>query len=257
MSIPILPLVPAAGGDCAACSDGLDFAIDFAFQPIVDVRQRQIVGHEALVRGEQGEGAESVLARLTPQTIYAFDQLVRVTAIEKAAALGMRERLSINFLANAVRDPRHCIRSTFAAARTFNFPLERIGFEVVGGARVEDSGQLIEIFNAYREYGFQTAYDDFGAGFVGLNLLAQFQPDVVKLDIDLVRAVDRDPARQAIVKAVIAMCGALGSRVLAEGVETRAERDYLFDAGVDLMQGYYFCRPVFRGLGTIDPALWP
>lgn len=257
MSIPILPAEPAAAGDCAACHDGLDFAIDFAFQPIVDVRQRLIVAHEALVRGALGESAESVMARLTPDSVYAFDQACRTTAIEKASGLGMRERLSINFLANAVRDPRHCLRSTLSAARAYNFPIERITFEVVGGKRVEDSGHLVEILNAYREYGFQTAYDDFGAGFVGLNLLAEYQPDIVKLDLELVRGIDRTPVKQAIVKGVIAMCGALGSRVLAEGVETRAERDFLFDAGVDLMQGFYFCRPVFRGLGSIDSALWP
>ena len=253
--IPINTSKPAAG-DCAACVDTLDFSFDYAFQPIVDFRQRRIYAHEALVRGPSGEPAATVLARVHPGNVYVFDQACRMKAVECAARLQMRELLSINFIANAVRDPRHCIRSTFAAARAHHFPIEQIVFEVTEGEKVEDSGHLVEIFNAYREYGFTTAIDDFGAGYSGLNLLSEFQPDVIKIDMELVRDIDSKAPRQVIVRAVTAMCAELGIRVLAEGVETRAERDFLFDAGIDLMQGYYFCRPVFQGLGTVDPALW-
>lgn len=243
--------------DCAACATTLDFAFDYAFQPIVDVRQRRIYAHEALVRGPDGESAASVLAQVTPANIYIFDQASRVNAVECAARLQMRELLSINFNANAVRDPQHCIRSTFAAARACNFPIEQIIFEVTEGERVEDSGHLVAIFRAYHEFGFMSAIDDFGAGWSGLNLLAEYQPDVVKIDMALVRDVDIKAPRQAIVRAISAMCAELGIAVLAEGVESRAERDFLFDAGIDLMQGYYFCKPVFQGLGTIAPSLWP
>lgn len=257
--IPIntAPAIPgSASEDCPGCSDALDFSFDYAFQPIVDFRQRRIFAHEALVRGTAGEPAASVLARVTRANVYRFDQTCRIMAVECAARLGMRELLSINFIANAVRDPRHCIASTFAAARAYHFPVDQILFEVTEGERVEDSGHLVEVFRAYREYGFHTAIDDFGAGYAGLNLLSEYQPDIVKIDMDLVRHVDSKAPRQAIVRAVAAMCAELGIRVLAEGVETRAERDFLFDAGIDLMQGFFFCRPVFRGLGTIDQALW-
>jgi EAL domain-containing protein (putative c-di-GMP-specific phosphodiesterase class I) len=238
---------------CKDCAAALEFDFDFAFQPIVDVRERRIVAHEALVRGTRGEGAESVMLQVTPATMYGFDQRCRTLAIERAAALGMRERLSINFIANAVRDPRHCVRSTLAAARAFHFPLEQIMFEVTGRQSVDDRGHLIEIFNAYREYGFQTALDDFGADHGGLTLLADFRPDIVKIDMHLVRNIDRDPARQAIVAGLVAMCRALGVRMLGKGVETRAERNFLAGAGVELMQGYWFCHPVFQGLGVVDP----
>lgn len=254
--IPIYASADAAAIDCAACADPRDFAFDFAFQPIVDVRQQRIVAHEALVRGPAGEPAATVLAQVTPATVYSFDQLCRIRAVEAAARLQMREVLSINFLANAVRDPRHCIRSTFAAARAYDFPVERIQFEVVGGERVEDSGHLLEIFNAYREYGFHTAIDDFGAGFAGLNLLATFQPDVVKIDMALVRGIEHSTPRQVIVRALAAMCRQLGVRLLAKGVETAPERDFLVSEGIDLMQGYLFARPAFRALATVAPARW-
>jgi EAL domain-containing protein (putative c-di-GMP-specific phosphodiesterase class I) len=244
----------AADSSCAACDYPLGFEFDFAFQPIVDVRQRCIFAHEALVRGTHGEGADIIMARVTRANMYTFDQRCRTLAIERAAALGMRERLSINFIANAVRDPRHCIRSTFAAARAFHFPTGQIMFEVTGREPVDDHGHLVEIFDAYREYGFHTAIDDFGAGQANLNLLADFQPHIVKIDMHLVRGVDHDATRQAIVGGVLAMCRDLGVQALAEGVETREERDYLAAAGVDLMQGHWFSHPVFRALATIDPS---
>lgn len=252
--IPVYASPEAAAIDCAACAGPLDFSFEFAFQPIVDVRLRRVVAHEALVRGPNGENSATVLARVTPATLYSFDQRCRVKAIETAARLGMREILSINFLANAVRDPRHCIRSTFAAAHAFGFPIERIQFEVVGGEWVEDRGHLIEIFQAYREFGIGTAIDDFGAGFGSLTLLAAFQPDVVKLDMALVRGIEHHRPRQAIVRGMLAICRDLGVRALAEGVETAPERDFLADAGVDLMQGHLFCKPLFQELGAVDPA---
>ena len=124
------------------------------------------------------------------------------------------------------------------------------------GERIEDRAHLVHIFHEYRRFGFQTAIDDFGAGYAGLNLLAEYQPDILKIDIDLVRNVDVNPARQAIVKGITAICKALGIKVLAEGIETRAERDFLSAAGIDLMQGFWFCQPVFKGLGEIPQAAW-
>jgi EAL domain-containing protein (putative c-di-GMP-specific phosphodiesterase class I) len=243
---------------CPGCRDGepVGFEFDYAYQPIVDVASRSIYAHEALVRGPRGESAASVLAQVTPDNVYRFDQACRVKAVAGAARLGMRELLSINFLPNAVYRPEVCIRSTFQAARVHQFPVERIIFEVTEGERVQDRAHLVNIFREYRRFGFQTAIDDFGAGYAGLNLLSEYQPDLIKIDMDLVRNIDTSAPRQAIVRAITAMCGEMGVRVLAEGIETRAERDFLAAAGIDLMQGYFFCKPVFQGLGQIDPAAW-
>ncbi|MDL2355647.1 MAG: EAL domain-containing protein [Pseudomonadota bacterium] len=243
---------------CPGCRDEepLRFEFDYAYQPIVDFAARNIYAHEALVRGPNGESAASVLAQVTPDNVYRFDQACRVKAVAGAARLGMRELLSINFLPNAVYRPEICIRTTFEAARLHNFPIERIIFEVTEGERVQDRAHLVNIFREYRRFGFQTAIDDFGAGYAGLNLLSEFQPDLIKIDMDLVRNIDTSAPRQAIVRAIAAMCAELGIRVLAEGIETRSERDFLVSAGIDLMQGYFFSKPVFLGLGRIDPAAW-
>ena len=109
----------------------------------------------------------------------------------------------------------------------------------------------------YKRLGFATAIDDFGAGYSGLNLLADFQPDYLKLDIKLVRDIHRDRSRQAIVSGIVTVCRDLGVRIVAEGVEQVDEARWLRDAGIRYFQGYLFARPAFEALPavTIDPAL--
>jgi EAL domain-containing protein (putative c-di-GMP-specific phosphodiesterase class I) len=244
---------------CRACRDGdaLDFRFSYAYQPIVDVSQRTVFAHEALVRGPKGEGAHTVLSRLDDTNRYRFDQACRVKAIKGAALLGLRERLSINFLPNAIYKPEVCIRTTLEAARVHQFPVERIIFEATEGEVISDGKRLAHILREYKRTGFMTAIDDFGAGYAGLNLLADFQPDIIKLDMALVRGVDASHPRQAIIRGILRMCAELDIRVLAEGIETPAERDFLIDEGVNLMQGYLFCRPAFEARGVIDPMAWP
>lgn len=243
---------------CTGCrtSDGVGFEFAYAYQPIVDLASRTVYAHEALVRGPQGESAWSVLSQVNDTNRYHFDQACRVKAIKGAAELGMQELLSINFLPNAVYRPEACIQSTFAAAREYDFPIERIIFEVTESEQVMDRPHLVNIFREYHKFGFLTAIDDFGAGFAGLNLLAEFQPSILKVDMDLVRGIDQSAPKRAIVDGIIAIGAALNVRVLAEGIETPQERDCLRDAGISLMQGYLFCRPAFRALGTIAPEAW-
>ncbi|WP_277183658.1 EAL domain-containing protein [Caballeronia sp. BR00000012568055] len=235
---------------CEACRVPNDKGIDlaFAFQPIVDVRTGAAYAHEALVRGPNGEGAASVLAQVDDANRYHFDQRCRTVAIEQAASLNMSGFLSINFMPNAVYQPEACIRSTFEAAEKFQFASDRIIFETVEGENVISRSHLVDIFRAYRRFGFQTAIDDFGAGYSGLTLLAEFQPDLIKLDMELVRGIDTDSVRQSIARGVLSMCRDLGIRVIAEGIETRGERDFFAAHGVSLMQGYFFARPEFRSI---------
>jgi EAL domain-containing protein (putative c-di-GMP-specific phosphodiesterase class I) len=243
---------------CQKCKDSqqLDIDIVFAYQPIVDLHTRSIYAHEALVRGPNGESAFSVLSQVTDANRYLFDQTCRVQAIRGAAELGLKELLSINFLPNAVYQPAACIRSTFEAARRYDFPIERIIFEVTEGECVQDRPHLVNIIREYNAFGFHTAIDDFGAGYAGLTLLSDYQPDIIKIDMELVRDIDTSKPKQAIVNGIVAICAALNVRVLAEGIETKAERDFLRDAGIGLMQGYLFCKPAFRAIGVIDPSAW-
>jgi len=237
---------------CPGCRAPFETAITMAFQPIVDVADGSVFAYEALVRGADGSGAGAVLSRVTPDNRFAFDQLCRRTAVEHAARLGIESRVSINFMPNAVYQPSLCLGTTLAAARRHAFPIERIMFEVTEGERIEDRPHLVRILNEYKRQGFTTAIDDFGAGHSGLNLLAEFQPDVIKLDMDLIRGIADDRPRQAIVASIVRMARELKIELIAEGIETDAEFRRLHEMGVRLMQGYLFARPGFEILPTVN-----
>ena len=238
---------------CSACKDGapLDFDFSMAFQPIFDMKSGVPWAYEALVRGADGAGALAVLDRVTPDNRYAFDQRCRVVAIERAVAAGILDgdaRLSINFLPNAVYSPKACIQLTLRTAAANRFPTDRLIFEFTENEKIKDPDHVMGIVHSYQEMGFTTAIDDFGAGHAGLNLLAQFRPDVIKLDMELLRGIDTSTPRRMIVEAVVGLCARLGVRVVAEGIETQAELDAVRSLGIDLVQGYLLARPAFEAL---------
>ena len=242
---------------CNACADKGELGFDFsmAFQPIVDCQNRRLFGYEALVRGLDGEPAGTVIAKVSDDNLYLFDQLCRVKAIALAAELDLTSILSINFLPNAVYKPERCIRTTLSAAKAHNFPLERIMFEFTESEQMRDSGVVKEIVEYYKRSGFLTAVDDFGAGYAGLGLLADFQTNLVKFDMALMRNIERDYPRQRIVVNCLKLFEELGITALAEGVETLEEMRWLKQAGVRLMQGYLFAKPGFESLPSVDMQL--
>jgi EAL domain-containing protein (putative c-di-GMP-specific phosphodiesterase class I) len=226
-----------------------------AFQPIMDLVTAEPFAYEALVRGPQDDTAASVLAKVTPANRYAFDQQCRVKAIRTAAAAGLLQtpaRLSINFLPNAVYEPKACIQLTLATAAAIDFPTDRLIFEFTENEEMVDPAHVARIVDSYKRMGFGTALDDFGAGHAGLNLLARFQPDIIKLDMELVRNVDTSLPRRIIIDAVVKMCAQLGATVIAEGIETRGELEALRDLGVRYIQGFLFAEPQFERLPVVD-----
>lgn len=243
---------------CAECQGDqrLGFEFRMAFQPVVDARDRSIYGYEALVRTPDGGGAAEVIAQVTPEQLYRFDQTCRVRAIVTAAELGLQSRLFINFFPNAVYQPATCIRLTLRAAQISGFPTENLVFEAAESEEVRDQAHVRRIFSDYRSRGFLTAIDDFGAGYAGLSSLTGFQPDLIKLDMGLVRGIDTDPVRQAIVAGTARIASGIGSTLLAEGVETAGEYRMLRALGIDLFQGYLFGRPALERLETVPETLW-
>lgn len=245
---------------CEGCStaSSLDFEFTMAFQPLYDAVADRVWGYEALVRGASGESAFTVLSNVSAEQTYRFDQDCRVKAIELASRLfpaGEDLMLSINFMPNAVYEPAACLRATLVAANQYDFPKTAIMFEFTENEEVEDASHLTNIITEYRKHGFTTAIDDFGAGHAGLGLLVDFQPDLLKIDMKIVRGVDTSPARQAVVRGIIAMARDLDIMVLAEGVETESEFAFLKGAGVRLFQGYWFAEPAFEALPEISPGV--
>lgn len=227
-----------------------------AFQPIFDIDAQQVYSQEALVRGADNAPASAVFAQVGDHNLYRFDQTCRVTAIKLASELGISTRLNVNFMPNAVYRPELCIRTTLEAAQTYNFPIDRIVFEVTEGEQITDLTHLRAILTHYRQRGFIVAIDDFGAGYAGLTLLADFQPDLIKLDMGLIRDIDHDKARRTICSSIVEMSRELGVEVIAEGIERRDELRCLADIGVHLFQGYYIAKPSFESLAMINPAMY-
>jgi EAL domain-containing protein (putative c-di-GMP-specific phosphodiesterase class I) len=242
---------------CGACREpqpGLPFTM--AFQPIVDIRERRIVAHEALVRGSGGESAAAVLAAVTEDQIYGFDQACREKAIGLAAELGLATDLHINFMPRAVYEPRACIRRTLEAAQRHGFPLDRLTFEFIEHERVADPAHLLDIVEEYRRHGFKIAMDDFGTGYSDLLSLARIRPDIIKLDRMLIENCQTDKGRLAIIAAVLALGTELGAQVVIEGVERAEELAALRDAGARYMQGYLFARPIFQDIAGDADIAW-
>ncbi|MCF3936512.1 EAL domain-containing protein [Acuticoccus sp. M5D2P5] len=237
----------------------LGFGFGFAFQPIVDLRNRSIFAYEALVRGLDGEPAHTILSRLVPHNRRDFDQATRAKAIALASRLfrDSDTRLSINVDPNSIGSPAESLVSTFAAAQTHGFPIHRLIFEITEHEKIDNLDRLRSIIDHYRRLGFTSAVDDFGAGFSGLSTLVAFVPDLIKLDRELVRDIDTSPQRQAILSGIMMIAKALRVRVVGEGVETADELAYLIGAGVDLVQGYYIARPRFGALPHVDFCALP
>lgn len=242
---------------CNNCADkgSLDFDFTMAFQPIIKCQTKEIFGYEALARGLNNESAHSVIAKVNDQNCYVFDQLCRIKAIALAAKLNLDSILSINFLPNAIYKPKRCIRTTLDAAKKYDFPIERIMFEFTEVEKIKDAAFVKNIVEYYKRSGFITAIDDFGSGYAGLGLLADFRTNIVKIDMALIRNVDQDESRQAIVRNCHNLFTDLKIKSLAEGVETREEMLWLKAIGIDLMQGYLFAKPGFEHLPSVDFSL--
>jgi EAL domain-containing protein (putative c-di-GMP-specific phosphodiesterase class I) len=231
--------------------DAPDPDFSFAFQPIVDANAREVFSYEALIRGVGNESAPHVLRQVPTERLFAFDQKARAHAINLAMRLGISCHLNLNFLPRSLEASPTSIVSSLEAAERANLPIKRIVIEVVEGEIIEDHSQFSRLINEYRGIGLKVAIDDFGAGYSGLNLLAEFQPDQVKLDMKLITGIERHGPRQAIVRAISQICSDLGIDIVAEGIETEDEYAWLASQGIRLFQGYLFAKPGFESFPAV------
>ncbi|HEY4199608.1 MAG TPA: EAL domain-containing protein [Devosiaceae bacterium] len=223
-----------------------------AFQPIVDTRaENPIFAYEALVRGPAGEGADAIFAAVPETSLIAFDALCRSRAIEIAASLGLTANLSVNVSAPAISDRHYGLHTSFKTARQVGWPIERLIFEMTEHNPVKDFHRLGRWVEAARSRNVTIAIDDFGAAYAGLNTLLLLRPQMIKLDLALIRGIDTDRGRQALVKGLLDACTCLGCSVVAEGVETAAEFSTLSRLGITLMQGYFFAMPALASFPQI------
>lgn len=220
----------------------------FAFQPIVNVATHTIVSYEALVRGREQQTALQILQSVSDTDRYHLDETLRQQAIQLAARLKIGCNLNLNLLPLALEVSETAVHSTLAMAEKHGIPTSRIALEIVESEIINNVDWFVQSINDFRSLGVHISIDDFGAGYSGLNLLASFQPDSIKIDMSLMRDIDSIGPKQAIVRGIVRTCLDLGIDIIAEGIETDDEYSWCKDEGIELYQGYYFAKPEFEML---------
>jgi len=206
-------------------------------------------GYEALLRGREADGdivsAGSLFSVASEtQLLFTLDLSARREAIKAfATRRAPGAKLFVNFNPSSIYDPAYCLRTTHSFVRDMGLTPSDIVFEVTETTEVKDQAHLRGILAFYRQSGFRVALDDIGAGFSGLNMLQELRPDYVKIDMALIRGIDQDHYKQSIVRHLIGIAADTGARIVAEGIETEAERAWVTQAGVDFLQGYLLGRP--------------
>jgi len=233
-------LVGDRAGLVASFGNALD-SLWMAYQPIVSWSRREVFGFEALLRSHESAlphpgailDAAERLERLPD-----LGRAIRARAAEPAGRMPKNAVLFVNLHTHDLLDDQ-----LFDRARPLARIADQVVLEITERASLHHIRDVQARVSRLRDMGFRIAVDDLGAGYAGLTSFAHLEPEVVKLDMSLVRNVHAQPTKQTLVRTMIAMCHELGMQVVAEGIETPEERDAIVEAGCDLMQGYLFAKP--------------
>lgn len=221
-----------------------------AFQPIVHWPERRVCGHEALVRCSEKAlphpGALFDAAEHLGRTAELGRRIHHLIA-ERAAHVLQHGTLFVNLHPADLND-----ETLFSSGSPLAAFAESVVFELTERQSLESVSDLRSRVTQLRQLGYRLAIDDLGAGYAGLSAFSQLEPDIVKLDMSLVRDVDQSPRKRNILRSMISVCRhELGTSVVCEGVETAAERDALVALGAEFLQGYLFGHPAAElGAGT-------
>jgi EAL domain-containing protein (putative c-di-GMP-specific phosphodiesterase class I) len=225
---------PGAEASFARALDGLWLA----YQPIVSWSEQRVFAHEVLLRS-----SEPGLTR--PDELLAVaERLGRLDSVGRA----VRRRVAAGAGAHTFFVNLHPLDLTDEDLFAPGAPLSRLArhvvLELTERAALDVVPDLQARIARLRALGFRIAVDDLGAGYSGLSSLVELEPEIVKADMSLVRNVDKEPLKRRLIASLVELCRETGSRLVAEGIETVAERDTLLELGCDLLQGYLLGRPM-------------
>jgi EAL domain-containing protein (putative c-di-GMP-specific phosphodiesterase class I) len=213
--------------------------VDIVFQPIVSLRDRTVAGYEALARFNE-EPVRTPDLWFNEAHGAGKGELLELLALHKALAqldtIGPRCYLAMNV------SPDTILGDAFQALFAI-LPLKRLVLEITEHAVIDDYAPLLAMLAPLRERGLRLAVDDAGSGYASMRHILALQPDLIKLDISLIRNIDRDPGRRALAAALILFADQTSSEVVAEGVENERELAVLLELGVQKAQGYLLGYP--------------
>jgi EAL domain-containing protein (putative c-di-GMP-specific phosphodiesterase class I) len=239
-----LTRVHDVSGERAALERALASAIDqlfMVFQPLVGASTRQIVGYEALMRSREPSLASPLAVLDAAEKLGALHELGRTVRARVAAAFdgappGVCFYVNVHVADLADAD-------LFDPTAPLSSHAHRVVLELTERASLEGVSDTEERIARLRALGYRIAVDDLGAGYAGLSYFASVKPEIIKIDLSLVRDIDRDVVKKRVVASLTSLAKSLGIEVVAEGIETTAERDALIEIGCDLLQGYALARP--------------
>ena len=216
-------------------------SLQVAFQPIVNLHTGDIFGHEALIRGPAGSDWEMPSQLFPAMEAAGAGSLLEDACRREAASRGAR----------LLPDGHTLFMNVGTRYALFAFPIpprfrdtpHQLAIEISEQYPLLDNDALLTAIRQWRERGHLIVLDDYGTGYAAATTVLAFQPDIVKLDIGLVRDIDRDARRQAIVASIRDYTHDLGIRLVAEGIETESECAVLRQIGVDYGQGFWLRRP--------------
>jgi EAL domain-containing protein (putative c-di-GMP-specific phosphodiesterase class I) len=234
----------AISADRAGLEASFDSALEslwMAFQPILRAGDHSVFGYEALLRTEEPTLIRPDLVVDAAERLSSLPRLGR--KVRELAATAMlradpNAALFINLHPLDLADEQ-----LFDAMAPLSQIASRVILEVTERAAIEQVDAVERRVSQLRERGFRIAVDDLGAGYAGLSSFALLEPEIVKLDVSLLRDIDQSPVKQKLVASMTTLCKDMGFLVVAEGIETRAERDCVVALGCDLLQGFLFARP--------------
>jgi EAL domain-containing protein (putative c-di-GMP-specific phosphodiesterase class I) len=212
-----------------------------AYQPIVDPKTRAPFGHEALMRSEEPGFPNPGVVLQVAEELNQVHHLGRTVRERAARYFPLAPDGSVLFV--NLHPAELCDPDLFAPESPLSQAAERVVLEVTERATLARIPDLRERVSRLRELGFRVAIDDLGAGYSGLSSWAELQPEFIKLDMALVRDVDQSRIKQKMIRSLCNLAHGEGIVVVAEGVETRSERDMLLQLGADLLQGFLLARP--------------
>ena len=234
----------AQAGDRASLTASFDRALAslwMAYQPIVNARDRTLFGYEALVRTSEPTIPHPGALLDAAERLSRLDdlgRLIRATSAGPIAGAPERGLLFVNLHARDLVD-----ETLFDPNSPLSQVASRVVLEITERASLDDLKDVRARVADLRSLGYRIAIDDLGAGYAGLNSFATLEPEIVKLDMSLVRDVHKQPTKQKLIRSMAALCKDMGMTVVAEGVETIEERDAVVELGCDLLQGYLFAKP--------------
>ena len=212
-----------------------------AYQPIVRVADRSLFGYEALLRSEDKALPHPGAILDAAERLGRLDDLgqrIRAAASGPILEAPPGTVFFVNLHARDLMD-----EALFSDKSPLSAFANRIVLEITERASLDGVKDARAKIAELRRMGFRIAIDDLGAGYAGLTSFATLEPEFVKLDMSLVRDVDKNPTKEKLIRSMTSLCKELGMMVVAEGVETASERDLLVTLGCDLLQGYLLAKP--------------